>query len=231
MTCQIRSLPSALTLVVGLTLAPSLAHACPGHGSMRPSESTKIDLDEELVLEVDAGDDFVEEEVPADLTFEASNDSFIPNRVSRRKRLRQGRRPLSRTFIYRRWPTRLRGPMRLAYVRPDTTLVDPRIKERVYRARMDSRRLAKILGALEDEPFGDDKLEIIKEAAERMDLSTSQAMALVEQLTFDDDKVQALVSLYPSIVDTENFIESYSLLTFSSSRKDLRRRIRALDNE
>ena len=87
-------------------------------------------------------------------------------------------------------------------------------------------RAADFAGSLgEDEPFSDGQLEIISEAGRRFDLTTRQAIRLVKHLSFDSDRVQALGDLYPSVIDPENFIEVYSLLSFSSDRKELRRRV------
>ena len=78
--------------------------------------------------------------------------------------------------------------------------------------------------AVEDAPFSDDKLAIIRDVARGWLLTTRQAIELAEEVTFSDDRVDALVAMYPSIVDPENFFEAYELLPFSDDRAELRRR-------
>ena len=96
---------------------------------------------------------------------------------------------------------------------------------RTFKPQLDSRRIARIMAALDDEPFSSAQLAIITEAGQRFDMTVRQAVRLVERLTFEDDRVEALARLYPALLDEENFIEVYTLLTFSSSRRELRKRI------
>ncbi len=78
--------------------------------------------------------------------------------------------------------------------------------------------------ALDDAPFSDDKLAIIRDVSRGWLLTTRQAVELAGEVTFSDDRVEALVTMYPSIVDPENFFEAYELLPFSDDRAELRRR-------
>jgi len=145
------------------------------------------------------------------------------------ERRRSARRPLSRTFIYRRWPTRMRRRAVLA----DSSLRrnDRRSSSRppqYFKPHLNSRKIARIQAALKDESFRDGQLEVILETGERFDLTVSQAIQLVSVLSFDRDRLEALVSLYPSLIDPDNFIEVYALLSFSSDRRELRKRVRQL---
>lgn len=148
---------------------------------------------------------------------------------TRRDARGRGLRYSARPAVHRRWPTRRPRSIQLAsFGRPSDYLLDELVVP-PQKPQLDSRRFAKVLGALEDEAFSDGKLEVIRDTAERANLTVSQAIRLVEKLAFSDDRVEALALLYPSIIDTENFIEVYELLHFSSDRSDLRKRIRKLE--
>jgi hypothetical protein len=145
------------------------------------------------------------------------------------QRERETRRPQSRTFLYRRWPNRLSRRVRLAEssVRPRDSWANPRQHHDVKR-QLDSRKLAGVLSALGDEAFSEGQLEIIQRTGERFDLTVNQAIRLVSVLSWADDRVEALAGLYPSLLDPDNFVEVYRLLSFSSDRKELRKRVRRM---
>jgi hypothetical protein len=85
-----------------------------------------------------------------------------------------------------------------------------------------------VLSALGDEAFSEGQLEIIQRTGERFDLTVNQAIRLVSVLSWADDRVEALAGLYPSLLDPDNFVEVYRLLSFSSDRKELRKRVRRM---
>jgi hypothetical protein len=220
-------------LIFTVLAAPALALACDNEEMWDPEFGTDIDWDS-----FDSSDDrFMrpnQEEVERLRAAERLQKLKRLKEAERlqqleRKRRRMDRRPRSRTFIYRRRPMHLpQRPLladgssvqRVSYTRPR-----PRSR-RSFKRQLDSRRITGVLRALEDEPFSQGQLEIIRETGDRFDLTVRQAIRLVKRLSFDDDQVEALVSLYPSLIDPENFAEVYGLLSFSSDRRELRKRIR-----
>ena len=86
------------------------------------------------------------------------------------------------------------------------------------------RSLLEVKAALDDAPFSDDKMAIIRDVARGWLLTTRQAMELADGVTFSSDRLEALALMYPSVVDPENFYKAYELLPFSDDRAELRRR-------
>jgi hypothetical protein len=84
--------------------------------------------------------------------------------------------------------------------------------------------LADMLYQLDRATFSSDKMNIIGHVAARYTLSTHAAKRMVRQLTFSNDRVEALEMLYPRVHDKENWYRVYDLLTFSSDRDRLRSR-------
>ena len=124
----------------------------------------------------------------------------------------------------------VRGPDVVVYKRAPARVVVEPTRSYVVQRRYDDWGILSHRGfesakqALDDAPFTDDKLAIIRDVARGWLLTTRQAMELAEEVTFSDDRVEALVFMYPSIVDPENFFEAYELLPFSDDRAELRRR-------
>ena len=69
------------------------------------------------------------------------------------------------------------------------------------------------------ERFDNDKLEVLRGVAGRARLTTDEARALANMLTFDSHKEQALIALYPAVVDKHRYRMALDVLTFSSSRR------------
>jgi hypothetical protein len=151
--------------------------------------------------------------------------------LERMRRLEEerNREVRSRTFLYRRSPRRDRRWTR----RSDTSRRhwDHGVGRRGYdysKPTMNSRKLARVMEALADESFSEGQRAVIAEAGRRFEITVNQAIQMVSVLSFDKDRVEALAGLYPSVVDPDNFTTVYRLLTFSSDRKELRRRVRRL---
>lgn len=68
------------------------------------------------------------------------------------------------------------------------------------------------------ETFDRDKLEAIHRAARNGRFTTAEARQLAAQLTFDGGKADALIALYPAVVDPHRFAMTLDILTFSSNR-------------
>jgi hypothetical protein len=79
--------------------------------------------------------------------------------------------------------------------------------------------------------FEAEKLQIIADAAAYAYFTVDQAAMLVQQLGFDNQRVDAATQLYPRVVDPENWHRIYASLAFTASRQELERRTRAFDDQ
>jgi hypothetical protein len=53
---------------------------------------------------------------------------------------------------------------------------------------------------------------------------------IVEEISFGDEKIEAIVALYPHIVDPQNNYMLYEYVTFTDDRQKLKQRIAQLEN-
>jgi hypothetical protein len=79
--------------------------------------------------------------------------------------------------------------------------------------------------AIENEAFDDGKLAVLQTAARGNHFTVSQASTLVSLLTFSDGKVDAAATLYPLVVDPENWYQIYGVFDFDSDKEALRSRL------
>ena len=56
--------------------------------------------------------------------------------------------------------------------------------------------------------------------------SSDQAFQILKAVSFDQDQEKTALSLYPRIVDRQNFGHSLSAISFSSTREKIMRNIR-----
>lgn len=81
---------------------------------------------------------------------------------------------------------------------------------------------------VKDEPFDDDRLELLKEEADRTDFTCAQCVRLLRLNTFDDERLQMLRILAPAIIDPENGRMIIDLMDFSSSEAEARKLLRSV---
>ncbi len=85
--------------------------------------------------------------------------------------------------------------------------------------------LQRALRAMDRAAFDKDKLALLGDIlASGPWVTVDQAIALVRTVTFDGAQVDAAAMLYPHVVDSQDWYRIYDVLTFSSSKDDLRRR-------
>lgn len=89
-------------------------------------------------------------------------------------------------------------------------------------AMMNSYEFESLIQTINQSNFDDSKLAIIQETAGRAAFSSDQVARLVGTLTFDDNQIQAAISLYSSTVDARNWHVVYSVFKFDSSRDEVR---------
>lgn len=81
---------------------------------------------------------------------------------------------------------------------------------------------------IEDEPFDDDRLKLLKEEAGRTDFTCTQCVRLLRLNAFDDDRLQMLRILAPTITDPENGRMIIGLMDFPSSEAEARKLLRSV---
>ena len=54
---------------------------------------------------------------------------------------------------------------------------------------------------------------------------------MIKLLSFDSDKIEVAVMLYPNVGDKENWYQVYSLFSFSSSGNEIEKRISGMSHE
>lgn len=69
------------------------------------------------------------------------------------------------------------------------------------------------------EAFDRTRLEAVHRAARVGAFTTHEARALAGELTFDSGKADALIALYPAVVDQHRFAMALDVLTFTSSKR------------
>jgi hypothetical protein len=81
-----------------------------------------------------------------------------------------------------------------------------------------------VLAAVENEPFPDGKLAVVRDAASHRWFTVAQVIALMGQMSFSSNKVDVGAELYGRTVDRENWYQVFAALTFDSDKQELRRR-------
>jgi hypothetical protein len=158
------------------------------------------------------------------------------HQVARHMRSRRARRALQRRIDrmerhLRRARKALKNApeLRRARRRPRPPVVQQAAPPPMVRhAKATGKQMNALLLSMEGASFRDDKLRVIRQAADANWYSTEQVRALAEQLAFGDDRVSAIVTLYPKLVDPENVHSLYSVLPHSSDRDALEQRLSGL---
>jgi len=83
----------------------------------------------------------------------------------------------------------------------------------------------KFLQALGRKTFDDDKLEFLAPVARQSYFSSEQARQILDKFSFDRNREEAAIILYPKVVDPVNWFVIYDTFTFSSNVDDIRARL------
>ena len=92
---------------------------------------------------------------------------------------------------------------------------------------MSKSQFKRLIRALDDAPFRDDKRAVLRRALPHHHFTSAQARTIAREFPFSDGKVAALTALHPRVVDPENFEQVYSDLNFSRARQQLDQNIYA----
>lgn len=72
---------------------------------------------------------------------------------------------------------------------------------------------------VKDKPFKDERLKILREAARQSDFTCDEIVQLMKIFNFDDERLEALVILEPTIIDRENTDRIVDSMTFISGEE------------
>lgn len=72
---------------------------------------------------------------------------------------------------------------------------------------------------VKDKPFKDERLKILREAARQSDFTCDEIVQLMKIFNFDDERLEALAILEPTIIDRENTDRIVDSMTFISGEE------------
>ena len=94
---------------------------------------------------------------------------------------------------------------------------------------MSSAQLSRYWGAIEAAAFRDDKMAVIRKVRDESYLTAEQAEVLIESLTFSKDRRDALVLIYPRLVNPDGVQTLYRLLDHPSHRREVERKVKRIN--
>lgn len=80
----------------------------------------------------------------------------------------------------------------------------------------DQKWFQELYQKVKDKPFKDERLKILREAARQSDFTCDEIVQLMKIFNFDDERLEALVILEPTIIDRENTDRIVDSMTFIS---------------
>ncbi len=218
-------------LLLALTALPSLSAARGRHADfealdLAPREARRL-ADPVVMdrIELERRLDALARELDA-VRRDAQDDGWQRNRRNRRNR--RDRRDLQRSVQGAAaelvaLKKAVQGAHRVQLVRRP---VEPPPATRPAVAQAD--QMTQLMQSLEAASFRDDKLRVLRSAAAHHHFTCEQAATLARKLSFGKDQVDALVLLFPKVVDPENSHTFYSVLAHKSDREALDARLDAL---
>ena len=83
----------------------------------------------------------------------------------------------------------------------------------------DQKWFQELYQKVKDKPFKDERLKILREAARQSDFTYDEIVQLMKIFNFDDERLEALVILEPTIIDRENTDRIVDSMTFISGEE------------
>lgn len=96
------------------------------------------------------------------------------------------------------------------------------IKEEPAIKPMTETSFKKLLKSIEDENYDDTRIEILDDAAGRNYFTGEQLVEILKPFSFDFNKITVCKTIYPKLVDKENFHIVYPSFTFSYSATEIK---------
>jgi len=92
-------------------------------------------------------------------------------------------------------------------------------------APMKDAAFAQLVEAIKQASFDDEKIAVVRHAAQSNWFRSAQVAAVMDLVSFDDGKIDAAVAMRPRITDPENSFVIFNKLAFDSSKEKLRKRV------
>lgn len=83
----------------------------------------------------------------------------------------------------------------------------------------DQKWFQELYQKVKDKPFKDERLKILREAARQSDFTCDEIVQLMKIFNFDDERLEALAILEPTIIDRENTNRIVDSMTFISGEE------------
>ena len=83
----------------------------------------------------------------------------------------------------------------------------------------DQKWFQELYQKVKDKPFKDERLKILREAARQSDFTCDEIVQLMKIFNFDDERLEALAILEPTIIDRENTNRIVDSITFISGEE------------
>lgn len=83
----------------------------------------------------------------------------------------------------------------------------------------DQKWFQELYQKVKDKPFKDERLKILREATRQSDFTCDEIVQLMKIFNFDDERLEALVILEPTIIDRENTDRIVDSMTFISGEE------------
>ena len=83
--------------------------------------------------------------------------------------------------------------------------------------------LRSLVAAIRNEPFSDDQLAVLDEAAPTQYFLVAQAQQILRNFTHSSDRLKAMRLLRPRLLDLENSFKLYESFDYSSDKDELKR--------
>ncbi len=93
---------------------------------------------------------------------------------------------------------------------------------------MNRTDFAQLRKSIADASFARERLRLVESAAEHNFFTVSQVVVLVRLADFETTKIEMATTLYPRVLEVKDWYRVYDALTFESSKKKLRKRVRKL---
>lgn len=98
-----------------------------------------------------------------------------------------------------------------------------------YPATIGEKDFADLIFTLKKLSFGSERINLLKDAVKRYYFTTDQVIEVMRVFEFGGEKVEAGSTLYPRVVDKENFFKTNAELEFEGDRESLRKQIEKWD--
>ncbi len=88
--------------------------------------------------------------------------------------------------------------------------------------QVDSMVFSQIWGGVEQAQFDEDKVNLIRQNAKLYYFTTRQANLLIEAISFSQNRKEALIAIYPRLIDQDQADELFGLLDNEKDQKAIR---------